>query len=481
MLIVSITGSSMKEALRQIKQSYPYTDLFEFRCDLIGHSDISSLMRAAKKPCIVTYRTEAEGGEYRGPPDDLLAHLLTASFLGAQYVDIERRLGLRFLREFIRRRRGETRVIHSLHMRGVPRNVKRVYEHLDVPEADVLKFAYRANDASDIHCAQEFLALAKKRKRKAVAIAMGEYGEASRVLYRVWGGWGTFASSTEGNQSAQGQLPANAMKDVLRSHTLDASTRIFGVIGNPLSQSKGVFLHNPLFHQRKINAVYCRFPVRNVGKFMETIAPQLSGWSVTIPHKQKILQYLSSVDKTAIAIGAVNTVIRRGNGFHGTNTDAPGALEAIEAVRRVRGKTMLILGAGGAARAIAFEAKKRGAQVLVANRTEEKARSIAKAFNLLSIPWENIRNQEFDFLVNATSIGMAPKANVSPIPKMHLRGKIVFDAVYNPRFTMLLRQAKRSGARIISGMEMYMNQAALQSKYYSGHLPRKANMKRILK
>jgi len=470
----------MKESLQQIKTSFSYADLFEFRCDLIRRPDISALMRAAKKPCIITYRTETEGGKYRGSPDDLLAHLLTASFLGAQYVDIERRLGLPFLREFIRRR-GNTRIILSLHTRGVPRSAKRVFVKLDTLEADVLKFAYRATDASDIDCARKFLALAKKRKRKAVAIAMGESGEASRVLYRAWGGWATYASPNVGSESADGQLPANVLKKIFHADTLNASTRIYGVVGNPPSQSKGIYLHNPLFHLPKINAVYCRFPVKDVGKFMKTVAPQLSGFSVTIPHKQKIMQYLTSVDKTATAIGAVNTVIRRGKAFHGTNTDAPGALDAIEQVRRVKGKTMLILGAGGAARAIAFEANKRGAVVSVANRTEEKAKSLARALNLSTIPWNDIRDNQFDFLVNATSVGMAPKANVSPIPKIPLRGKIVFDAVYNPRVTMLLRQARSSGARIISGMEMYLNQAALQSKYYTGKLPSRALMKRILK
>ncbi len=479
MLIVSIIGPSMRESLKQIKSSFPHADLFEFRCDLIRKPDVSSLMRAAKRPCIITYRTVQEGGKYSGSRDELLAHLLTASFLGAHYVDIERRLGLRFLHEFVRRR-GDTRVILSRHMCGVPRDVNRVYKDLDVAEADVLKVAYRATGASDIMFAKEFLSLAKKRKRRAMGIAMGEYGEATRVLYRIWGGWATFASSNGGIESAEGQLPVRTMKNIFRADTLNASTRIFGVTGNPLSQSKGIFLHNPLFRQSKTNAVYCRFPVKDVRKFMKKVAPQLSGWSVTIPHKETIIQYLSSLDRTAKEIGAVNTVIRRGKGFRGTNTDAPGALDAIEQVRRVKGKTMLILGAGGAARAIAFEANKRGARVLVANRTERKAQSLARGLKLSAIPWKDIRNVQFDFLVNATSVGMAPKTNAAPITTIPLRGKIVFDAVYNPRDTMLLRQAKRSGARVISGMEMYINQAALQSKYYIGKLPSKATIRRIL-
>jgi shikimate dehydrogenase len=218
----------------------------------------------------------------------------------------------------------------------------------------------------------------------------------------------------------------------------------------------------------------------DIEKFMHHIARHLSGFSVTLPHKQSVMEFLDEIDSTTKAIGAVNTVIRRGRKLFGTNTDAPGALDAIEKVVRVKGKRILILGAGGAARAIVYEAKNRAASVLIANRTEAKARGLTREFGLELVKWGSVAKTDFHIIVNATSVGMFPNDDESPIAKTILRKKIVFDAVYNPPMTRLLRDAKSVGARIIQGTEMYLNQAALQSKLYTGRKPNASFMRRLL-
>jgi 3-dehydroquinate dehydratase/shikimate dehydrogenase len=309
---------------------------------------------------------------------------------------------------------------------------------------------------------------------------MGERGEVSRILYKKFGGWATFAATEDGETAQHGQLPASHLKQLYRADRLTRATKLFGVLGNPLKQSKGVSLHNPLFHRGKLNAVYCRFEVGALRDFMRFVAPHLSGFSVTIPHKQAVIKYLDITDSTAKAIGAVNTVLRRGKKLVGTNTDAAGALDAIENVLSVNAQRMLILGAGGAARAIAYEAKQRGAEVFVANRTERKAKALAQELHVACVPNASLGQYRFDIIVNATPVGMMPKANASPLPQSMLKKKVVFDVVYNPPMTKFLRDAKAVGAQIIQGTEMYLNQAARQSKLYTKVEPSVRVMRRLL-
>ena len=211
---------------------------------------------------------------------------------------------------------------------------------------------------------------------------------------------------------------------------------------------------------------------------MKRLAPHLQGFSVTIPHKQKIIRYLDSIDAISRKIGAVNTVVRRNGRLAGTNTDAPGALDAIEARMSVKGRTMVVIGAGGAARAIAFEAMRRGAIVRVTNRTAERSRRLARELGAESVSLDDAGTS--DILVNATSVGMTPHASVSPVPRRSIRALLVFDAVYNPPVTKLLHDAKKRKARTVSGMEMYINQGARQSRLWTGQIPDVALMRRIL-
>ena len=325
-----------------------------------------------------------------------------------------------------------------------------------------------------------FLALARADRQRAVCIAMGEAGEASRVLYRKFGGWATYAAPEEGGVAAPGQVAGRTLRQLYRAHLLNARTTVFGVIGHPLVQSKGIHVHNPLLQAAGKNAVYCRFDVTDLRRFMGDVAPLLGGFSVTIPHKQSILRHLHRLDPGSKVIGAVNTVVCSGGRFSGTNTDGVGALDAVEGVVTVKGKRILLLGAGGAARAIAYEASRRGAVVVVANRTASRARALAREFGMEHVPMSGMEDVAFDILINATPVGMVPDVRVSPVTESVLSGKVVFDAVYNPPLTRLLKDAERAGATIIPGTEMYLHQAARQSALYSGKRPSLRVMRRLL-
>jgi 3-dehydroquinate dehydratase/shikimate dehydrogenase len=473
MIIVSITGPRMPDALEQLAGSDRWADAFELRLDRIRKPDIGLLIRSTFKPVIATCRPSWEGGEYRGTEEERMSTLEQALLLGARYVDIELRAGARALGRFTGRPR--CRVIVSCHRPpGGSPAVGSTYARLKKTGADVLKFAFHASDAWENSIAFDFLRRARRDRQRAVAIAMGQAGEPSRVLYRVFGGWGMYAAPESGPEAASGQVTARLLSDVYGSQRLNRRTRIFGVVGHPVRQSRGILIHNPLFRQAGKNAVYCRFAVHDLEKFFACMVPYLSGFSVTHPHKVAIGRYLDELDPLSRAIGAVNTVTRKRGRLAGTNTDATAALDAIEGVSPVSGKRMIIMGAGGAARAIAYEAARRGAVVIVTGRRPAAARRLARQFGVLSVPLGRMREVNADILVNATPVGMSPHAHETPFPRSLLGGKTVFDAVYAPAVTRLLREAIASGARVVSGTEMYVNQAAMQFALYAGvpaHIP----------
>jgi len=485
MIIVSITGPTMKETLAQVRLSKPHADAFEFRLDMIATPDVARLLHSSSLPSIVTCRPTWEGGKYKGTEEKRLRLLESAVAAGAHYVDVELDADASFRRRFLDGRE-QTKVIishHRFEVGVVP--VRPLFRRMRATGADVIKLAYMAGGVADNRFAVDFLGLAKNNGQNAVAIAMGEAGEPSRILYRKFEAWATYAEPSKGKGAAQGQLPVDEMKLLYQSHL--RPNAVFGVVGYPLHQSKGVYVHNELFNRHSTNGssrtrsgVYCKFPAKKLSSFFKYVVPWLDGFSVTIPHKQAVIKYLDELDPVSKAIGTVNTVIRRDGRLSGYNTDAPGALDAMEVVRKVRGSRMLIVGAGGAARAIAYEAKQRGAVVLVTNRTERKAKNLTSEFGLEHVKTSEVRIARFDILVNATSVGMVPNVNASPVPKEILKGKIVFDAVYNPRMTKLLRDAKNVGATIISGTEMYLNQAARQFLLYTGEKPDIQLMRTIL-
>jgi 3-dehydroquinate dehydratase/shikimate dehydrogenase len=480
MIIVSITGPRMSDALEQVSASDTWADMFEFRLDMIRRPEIASLLLATRKPVVATCRPSWEGGEFTGSEEERLDMLAAASLLGADYVDIELRAGKKALRQFLGRRR-ESGVIVSYHAPPGSRPVAGpLYRKMRGTGADVLKFAFHARDAWENRIAFDFLLRASHDGRRAVALAMGEAGEPSRVLYRVFGGWGTYAAPETGKEAAPGQVTARVLSRLYRTERLNRTTKIFGVVGNPVRQSRGIRVHNPLFARAEKNGVYCRFAVIDLKKFVSRMVPLLSGFSVTHPHKVGIMKYLDSLDPLSRAIGAVNTVRRKGGRLSGTNTDAPAALDAIEHVTPVRGKRMLILGAGGAARAIAYEGARRGAHVIVSSRTARAAMKLAREFGADYVPLGTIRGVDAEILVNATPVGMAPRPHESPFPASMLRGKTVFDAVYTPPLTRLLREAAGAGAKVVRGTEMYVNQAAMQFALYAGVRPSVPLMKKLL-
>src|SRR2546422_6144816 len=316
-------------------------------------------------------------------------------------------------------------------------------------------------------------------KRRVVAVPMGEMGLPARVLALREGS--ALAYGAAGEATAPGQLTLEEMKNLYRADKVDRRTRVYGVIGNPVGHSLSPLLHNSGFQARRMNAVYLPFLVRDLRDFLAAIAPLgIAGFSVTLPHKQRILNYLHDCDPLAHRIGAVNTVVVRGGELYGYNTDYVGVLRALEQRVRLRGSRVLIYGAGGAARAVAFALAQGGAIVCVSARRLEKARALARAVGGEVAQRARLRRELFDAIVNATPVGMHPLAAESPLEPTELNCRVVMDLIYRPMKTRLLELAERRGIETISGVQMFLAQGTAQWEIWTGVRAPEATMRRAV-
>lgn len=268
---------------------------------------------------------------------------------------------------------------------------------------------------------------------------------------------------------------------------IDAHTRLFGIVGHPVRHSLSPLMHNAAFRHLRINAVYLAFDVTDLHPAMQGVrALDIQGLSVTIPHKEAVMPLLDEIDRQAQDIGAVNTVVNRDGRLMGFNTDCIGARKALEEALAsgvtghgmqtvptntslLAGKSVVILGAGGSAKAVAFGLKSAGMSVHIANRTVEKAKKLAEVIDGNFSSLDEVCNITADVLVNTTSVGMAPNVDAIPVSVSALRNfSVVMDIVYSPLETTLLREAKRLGCITVNGLRMLLHQAVSQFELWTG-------------
>jgi shikimate dehydrogenase len=254
---------------------------------------------------------------------------------------------------------------------------------------------------------------------------------------------------------------------------INAKTELYGVIGNPIRHSLSPIIHNGVFQRMGLNAVYLAFEVNDLENAMSGIRELgLRGVSVTHPLKTRILPLLDEVEELAGRIRAVNTIMNEGGRLKGYNTDGSGALEALGEKVGLKEKKVLLLGAGGTARAIGFRLKEKGVQTIISNRSLDKAEALAKELGFICRPLSSIDDLSFDVVINATSLGMFPHETESPIPKKLLReGMVVMDIVYEPLKTELLKEADERHCVTIDGLEMLAHQGAGQLEIWTGKRP----------
>lgn len=483
MICIPIVGPSMTKALEDIPLAETIADILELRIDLIHEPDLPGLLGAASKPCIVTNRTKLEGGQFRGSEPERVGWLQQAIDLNADYIDIEVSTAKDLLKPVLEAEK-KTRVILSYHdFTKTPEDLNPLYETLREFPSDIIKIVTYAKDINDNLTLFEILKRAKAENRKLIGLCMGEYGEISRVLSPLFGGFLTFGSLETGKESAPGQILASVLRNVYRLGDRREDFNIYGVIGNPVSKSMGYLIHNRGFQEIGSQDIYVSFLVRQVEKFYHSFQEIFAGLSVTMPYKENLLKLVDAVDETAAKIGAINTVVKEDGKWKGYNTDCIGAVQALESRIALKDKRVLILGSGGTAKAIGHGVAERGGKVTVTyNRNKERGLQLAKELNGEAISIRDVGDRPVDALINCSPVGMSPNVGETPYPARNFKkGMVVFDSVYNPAETRLLKEAKEAGCETISGIELFLNQAVAQFELWTRQkAPREAMRQALL-
>jgi 3-dehydroquinate dehydratase / shikimate dehydrogenase len=331
----------------------------------------------------------------------------------------------------------------------------------------------------------DVLEYGQKRGVPTMVLAMGEVGLWTRVLAGKCGSPFTFARGEGAPGTAPGQPTWTELVDLYRFHEIDKDTPLYSVIGNPIAHSRSPLMHNTALRENNLKGVYLPLKIEGdpvpVLKGLQRVG--LRGTSVTIPHKENVQPLCAEIDPVAKQIGAINTLQLRGDGtWFGTNTDAIAAADSLVAkAGDLSGKTVAILGAGGAARALAFGVKQRGANVIVSNRTVEKAQSLAREVGGKAVALEELVALKPAVIVNTTPLGMHPNTDSSPLQKDQIpQGGIVFDTVYNPLRTKLLEFAEARGCTTLDGLEMFVGQGVRQFELWTGTTAPREIMRRVV-
>ena len=420
---------------------------------------------------IATCRTRRGGGKFGGSASAELAILAQAVRAGCHWCDIELETASQMASADLREALAPARLLISAHdFHGLPRDLRGLAGKLANAGADVIKIATVCRTLTDV---RRLLSVTQDR-HNIITIPMGDQALAARILALRQGSGLTYVSVE--TATAPGQLSLDSVNRVYRLNRRFGTsiagptrrTRIYGVIGNPVNHSLSPLMQNAAFAERKIDAVYLPFEVRNLAEFVQSAKPLgISGFSVTIPHKQGILRYLDFCDPLAAEIGAVNTVVLRGARLYGYNTDYVGVLRALESRLSLRSSRVLLVGAGGAARAAAFAIARSGADVAIWARRSRQSRALARACGGRAIERAAMRREFFDAIVNCTPVGLHA-GDGSPLQPGELNCRLVMEMIYRPRVTPLLRLAARRGIAVISGVEMFLGQGAAQYEIWTG-------------
>ncbi|XP_020400439.1 shikimate dehydrogenase 1 isoform X2 [Zea mays] len=507
MVCVPATARAPREMAAELAAAAALgADVAELRLDCLAgfapRRDLPVILAKPRPlPALVTYRPKWEGGEYEGDDESRFEALLLAMELGAEYVDVELKVADKFMKLISGRKPDNCKLIvssHNYETTPSSEELANLVAQIQATGADIVKIATTATEIVDVAKMFQILVHCQEKQVPIIGLVMNDRGFISRVLCPKYGGFLTFGSLKKGKESAPAQPTAADLINLYNIRQIGPDTKVFGIIGKPVGHSKSPILHNEAFRSVGFNAVYVPFLVDDLAKFLDTYSsPDFAGFrpffffpsnklahSCTIPHKEAAVRCCDEVDPVARDIGAVNTIVRRPDGkLVGYNTDYVGAISAIEdGIKEseptdpdkspLAGRLFVVIGAGGAGKALAYGAKEKGARVVIANRTFARAQELA---NLIGGPaltladLENYHPEEGMILANTTAIGMHPNVNETPLSKQALRSyAVVFDAVYTPKETRLLREAAECGATVVSGLEMFIRQAMGQFEHFTG-------------
>lgn len=481
-VIVPVSGGDADLIRTQVHQARSLgADLVELRLDLCAVDGMApdaleqlvGDIGSWPLPVVATCRHRAEGGGWLGEEDQRMALLLAADTAGAAYIDVE----LAYLANLPERPQRAQLILSQHDFSGMGGDLHNAVRAMRAAGAAIAKIAVTPSDAADLDVVANLCATFGRWSRsetdrgELIAIAMGEVGLPSRLLAGAWGASMTFARlPSDDDGSAPGQPPVDLLVQRYRVQTQGQETCIFGVLGDPVGHSISPLIHNTAFNHHNLDAVYVPFLAHDAAAFWQACGDWIDGLSITIPHKTALFDAMDEIEPLAAAIGAINTVYRDDEGRTvGANTDAPAAVDCVESCGgQIDGRRVLLLGAGGVSRAIAFAMHDAGADVTIANRTPARAQALANEVGCQATSLDAAGDLAYDVLVNGTSVGMNDDS-ASPWPEQaHRNGSVVFDTVYTPMETRLLREAQERGGQPVCGLTMLIGQALGQYERWTG-------------
>jgi 3-dehydroquinate dehydratase/shikimate dehydrogenase len=486
-LCLCLTAKTLERNLEILNKYRKYADMAELRVDYLEPNERFLIRRFPEQtdmPVILTIRRDVDGGFFNsgeGARINLMAQGLAYADADRRrnfaYIDIEEDLNVPSLEEAA----GAfgTRIIRSCH------NLKSPYGDLSAKiramrhsEDEIVKLAVMANTTSD---ALELLRAGKEcKEQEKILIAMGPFGVYSRILAEQFGSCLSYVgaySEPDAPLAAPGQLDIREMAKLYRFRSITNNTKVYGITGFPLKEAKSLHFFNMIFGLDDIDAVYVPFPMDSIDTFME-LAEELGvkGLSVTVPYKGAVMPFLESQSPEVQSVKSCNTLCRGPDGWLGANTEARGFSDSLLAfMGRSNLKRMkaTVIGAGGAARAVALELHRLGAKALILNRTVHKARNTASAYKFA---WGGLDNRGIemmdkysDIIIQATPAGMEENDSGDPVSMYSFSGREnVMDLIYYPEKTAFLKRAADAGCLVHNGYDMFIRQAQYQYALFTG-------------
>ncbi|HQU92172.1 MAG TPA: shikimate dehydrogenase [Pyrinomonadaceae bacterium] len=477
-ICISLCARNADDLFTKIAAAELLGDVIELRFDCLNPDQIDTVIEnlpVIGKTYLLTYRPSEQGGMRVLPLNARLMFWKKAlpELEGRDIlIDLEADINFPF-------RFDETKVIRSAHFFNDPPNDLRpaFFELADLGDG-IVKIAAYASDITDTTSAWKLLETAAREERTVIPISMGEAGKITRILGPARGAFMTYAALDDSDATAPGQITADDLANVFRIKDLNLETKVHGIVAGNTSYSISPWMHNAGFRSARENRVFVPLQVADLDAFIKRMVRpgtreidlNFGGFSVTNPHKQAIIVLLDGIDETAEKIGAVNTVKIEDGKLFGYNTDAPGFIAPLKNVYGdLNNAKVAVVGAGGAARACVHTLTEQHANVTVFARDTSKAKSLAESFNVQieTLP-DDFR--DFDIVVNCTPLGTKGDTEDKTIATANqLTGvKLVYDLVYNPIKTQLIREAKQAGVQTLGGLEMLIAQGAEQFRIWTG-------------
>jgi 3-dehydroquinate dehydratase/shikimate dehydrogenase len=471
---LALSGDTVDDMLATAESMARDNPFLEFRLDYLKQplAALPKIHRFLEThqyvTAVGTCRRADNDGKFKGSLASQLEVLTKANAAGCQIVDLEIQSALKSKPDAIARLRSRSRLILSFHDFRATRNLDETLEKMLKIPADFYKVVSTATALSDNVTMMKFLQT-QSDKHALIGLCMGEQGIISRVLSVRAGSVFTFGAVSADLKTAPGQISAHDLRSIYRIDQVDAATRVYGVAGDPIEHSLSPVIMNTALRRENVNGVYLPLHAKTLKDLIHCVREiPLHGLSITMPYKQAILAHLDNTDAHTTKIGACNTVVRGQDGkLYGFNTDVAGVVRPLEQRLSIEKAKVLVLGAGGAARAAVFGLKERGAEVWILNRTALKAQKLARQAKARTIKRADLRKTAFDVIVNATPVGMGNTRDC-PLKDEEIQARVVFDMVYDPVETHLLQVARAKGIAVIPGVEMFVQQAARQFEIWTG-------------